>query len=80
MMTLTLYSRRACPLCDDMVLDLEMAARGREIHVDVVDVDTDPALVDRYGLKVPVLCHDDTEVCHGQLDAAALNRYLHSVK
>ena len=80
MMTLTLYSRRACPLCDDMMIDLEMAARGRDVHVDVIDVDSDPALVDRYGLRVPVLCQGETELCFGHLDVGALNRHLHDNK
>ncbi len=76
MIQLTLYSRRGCPLCDDMMIDLEMAARGRDLEFTVVDIDTDPELVTRFGDRVPVLSHGDDELCFGHLDVAALNLRL----
>lgn len=77
MIRLTLYSRRSCPLCDDMMIDLEMAARGRDLAFDVVDIAQDDNLVQRYGDRIPVLCDGQYEICHGRLDVAALNRRLH---
>jgi hypothetical protein len=70
--SLTVYSRQGCPLCDDLVLDLEMALRGRDMSFHIVDIDSDPALVERYQYKIPVLCHGTRELCFGHLDAAAL--------
>ncbi|MFK7887015.1 MAG: glutaredoxin family protein [Gammaproteobacteria bacterium] len=70
--TLTVYSRQGCPLCDDLVLDLEMALRGREIGIQIVDIDSDPALIEAYALKIPVLCDGATELCFGRLDPAVL--------
>ena len=57
----------------------QLAALGRKTPlppVDVVDVDTDPELLRRYGLNVPVLLLDGTVVCRHRLDAAELLRIL----
>jgi predicted thioredoxin/glutaredoxin len=64
-------------LCDEMVSDLQ--ALGRRVAlppIDVVDVDSDPELVRRYGLNVPVLLLDGTVVCRHRLDADELQRLL----
>ena len=38
-----------------------------------VPVDDDPALAERYGLRVPVLTDaEGSELCHGRLDPAVL--------
>ncbi|KQV52140.1 glutaredoxin family protein [Massilia sp. Root335] len=76
----TLYSRSYCHLCDDMLAALQafMARQGQAYTVDVVDVDADPALVNRFDELVPVLAGDPagTEICHYFLDEAALRRHL----
>jgi hypothetical protein len=76
----TLYSRSYCHLCEDMRAALQafMARQGLAYSVDVVDVDADPALVDRYDELVPVLVAEPagTELCHYFLDEAALRRHL----
>jgi predicted thioredoxin/glutaredoxin len=75
---LTVIHRQDCDLCDEMVAQLQ--ALGREIvlpPVEVVDVDSDPDLLRRYGLNVPVLLFDGTVVCRHRLDADELRRLLH---
>ena len=37
-----------------------------------VDIDRDVELVRRYDSRVPVLCLDDTEICHYFFDESAL--------
>jgi hypothetical protein len=46
--------------------------------VEVIDVDADPALVERFDELVPVLVGDPgaPELCHYFLDEAAVRRYL----
>jgi hypothetical protein len=53
----TLYSRSYCHLCEDMLAALHvfMARAGVPWTVDVVDVDADPQLTDRFDELVPVL-------------------------
>jgi len=44
-----------------------------------VDVDSDPELKRRYGLKIPVLLLAGTPVCSGRLDESELMAALRSV-
>lgn len=76
----TLYSRSYCHLCEDMLAALRafMAQAGMPFSVDVIDVDSDPQLTDRFDELVPVL-HGDLagpEICHYFLDENALRQYL----
>jgi predicted thioredoxin/glutaredoxin len=74
---LTVVHRQDCDLCDEMVTELE--ALGRRLRlppISIVDVDSDPELVRRYGLNVPVLLLDGTVVCRHRLDADELQRLL----
>jgi len=76
MTVLTVYGREYCHLCSDMVEALE-ALRGRyAFTLEVVDVDEDEALEQRYGSLVPVLAADGEEICHYFLDPAALDAYF----
>ena len=73
---LTLYGRRYCHLCEEMAAGLQPLRATQGFEVDVVDVDTDDALVRRYGELVPVLAHNDKVICHYHLDRSALTAYL----
>jgi hypothetical protein len=42
----------------------------------VIDVDADPVLEEKYGELVPVLLAGEREICHYHLDHAALSAYL----
>lgn len=74
--TLTVYSRRGCPACEDMIAELEFAPLSQSLPLQVVDVDSDPELVQQYGWHVPVLMLNDTEVCRHRLDLAKLRCLL----
>jgi hypothetical protein len=50
---------------------------GDEIDIALVDVDTDPALKERYGLRIPVLAAGDKVICEARLDEGALDAYFH---
>ncbi|WP_312551612.1 glutaredoxin family protein [Massilia sp.] len=79
MVTFTLYSRSWCHLCEDMLAALrKLEAPGRPFEVAVVDVDADPALVERFDELVPVLFGDlaEPELCHYFLDETAVRRYV----
>ncbi len=78
----TLYSRSYCHLCEDMLAALNaLQDAGTRFQVEVIDVDHDPALVERFDELVPVLFGDPAqdELCHYFLDAAAVRLYLASV-
>jgi len=70
---LVLLTRAGCGLCEEMHAALGALSATRPLPpVRLVDVDTDPLLQRRWGLKVPVLLLDDTPVCHVRLDVQAL--------
>jgi thiol-disulfide isomerase/thioredoxin len=71
-----LYGRTWCHLCDDMHAALAPFAAAAGARVDVIDVDSDPALVARYDELVPVLVCDGVELCHYRLDEARVRAAL----
>jgi hypothetical protein len=75
--SLTLLTRAECGLCDAMLDELEsLRARQALPPIRLLDVDSDPQLQRRYGLKIPVLLLDDVPVCSVRLDQAELLRAL----
>lgn len=71
-------TRNECGLCEEMLFELA-ALRARLPAVpaaEPVDVDADPALQRRWGLKVPVLLLDGAVVCAARLDGPELLRLL----
>jgi predicted thioredoxin/glutaredoxin len=74
---LTVVHREGCDLCDEMVTELESLGRKMRLPaITIVDVDSDPELLRRYGLNVPVLLLDGTVVCKHRLDPDELLRLL----
>ena len=74
---LTIVQRRDCDLCDEMILELQALGRSLTLPpLDVLDVESDPELLRRHGLHVPVLLLDGTVVCRHRLDAEELRRLL----
>jgi hypothetical protein len=50
--------------------------RAFGVPFEEVRVDADPALAERYGLRVPVLTDAaGNELCHGRLDPAVLSLF-----
>jgi len=62
-----LYSRPGCHLCDEMLEELAALTGGHAVEVHVVDVDSDPDLKRRYGLRIPVLTLAGEEICSARL-------------
>ena len=72
MSALEVLSREGCGLCQEMVAELSVYAAREGCSLTVTDVDRDPLMARRYGLKVPVLFLDGEMVCLGVLDWDAL--------
>ncbi len=68
---IVIYTRRDCSLCERMEAGArEIAGPGTQIAL--VEIDDDPALVQRFGRDIPVLCVDDEVVCKHFLDPVRL--------
>ncbi len=72
---LTVYTRRGCHLCEILIEELMPLARGRA-RIHLCDVDRDPELAERYGLRVPVLEAQGRVLCEARLDRPRVLEYL----
>ncbi|MBC7205139.1 MAG: glutaredoxin family protein [Methyloversatilis sp.] len=73
---LTLYLRRWCHLCDELIEALEPLIAGQGISVREIDIDEHEEFEDAYGEHIPVLCAGDRELCRHRLDEGAVWAYL----
>ena len=74
---LTLVARAFCHLCDDLHGALVALKATRRFALRVVDVDSDPNLLQQYDTEVPVLLDGDgNELCRHRIDHAAIAKYL----
>ena len=74
-----LYSRSYCHLCDDMLAALlVLQSDALRFEVEVIDVDLEAALVERFDELVPVLfgAGESEELCHYFLDPDAVRRHV----
>ena len=70
------YSRHDCCLCDEALAEIEKARAELEFDVRIVDVDGDPALVERYGHEVPVVEVDGRKAFKFRVTSRELVRRL----
>ena len=72
----TLFFRAGCSLCEGMIDELQTFGGREGFILELVDVDTSPELMNRYGTLVPVLVGPEGEICHYFLDTQALEQSL----
>ena len=78
MISLTLYSRPGCHLCDEMKAVVHNVARTIPLALNDVDISTDPALEAQYGLEIPVLLVEGKKAAKYRITEDALVRILTS--
>lgn len=66
MLSVTLYSRPGCRLCEDAKRDLFEALPSVEVRE--IDVDSDPRLRSRYGFDIPVAVAGGRELFRHRFD------------
>jgi glutaredoxin len=70
-----LYTRNGCHLCDDA--ELMLVQHG--LRPEIVDIDADPALSERFDTCVPVVEIDGKIRFRGWVNAVLLRRLLRAV-
>ena len=80
MVRLTLISRTYCHLCHDMELALVPLMQEFAAEMEILDVDADLLLEERYGEIVPVLLHGQNELCRFVLDSGKVRDYLNDFR
>jgi len=73
---LKIYSKPGCHLCDEMKEVVHRTIVDQDISMEDVDISTDPDLLDRYGLEIPVLMIDDKKVAKYRITEAELRRLI----
>ena len=74
--TVTMYSRRTCGLCDEAraVIEAERARSG--FRFDEVFIDGDDILEHAYGIRVPVVLVDGEEEFEFVVDPSILRKVI----
>ena len=78
MTQLTVYTRRGCHLCGDMLKALDGLRDELGFQLIDIDIDSDPALRSRYDTRVPVLADGNIEICYYFLEESRLRAHLQS--
>ena len=73
---LTVFVRRGCHLCTDMVQALERLRPELGFEYAQVDIDRNPDLRRQYDTRVPVLAAGDTEICYYFLEEQRLRAWF----
>jgi glutaredoxin len=76
MLTLTLYSRPDCCLCEEMTEVLSQVQKEIPFTLEHVDISTDPELEARFGQEIPVLFVNGRKAFKYRLTARELRKRL----
>ncbi len=79
MIRVRLMERPECGLCDEALLALRRLSRRTKLDIERVDVTRDPALLERYVVRIPVLVVGDAELDVAGIDDAAIGRWFDEV-
>jgi glutaredoxin len=81
---LTIYSKPGCHLCDEMKSLVHRIiaeqSNDRVIALEEIDISSDSALLDRYGLEIPVLLIDGKKVAKYRVSETELTGMLEARK
>jgi glutaredoxin len=72
----TLFTRRACSLCDAAAAELTALSTELRFDLTAVDIDEDAALREQYNDIVPVIAVDDQIVAHAPIAPGELREAL----
>ncbi|MEM7306691.1 MAG: glutaredoxin family protein [Planctomycetota bacterium] len=73
---MVLYTRRDCPLCDEMKAELKRSRPAQRYALREVDIEGDPELERLHGLSIPVLAIAGRAAFKGRMTAADFERKL----
>jgi glutaredoxin len=76
MARVTLYTRKDCPLCDEAAQLLQRLAPEFGLEVKAVDIESDPALLERYKESIPALALDGEALLSAPLPESRVRMVL----
>ena len=66
------YSRPNCPLCEEGFLTLKLVQEDIPFKIEILNIEDDEALHEKYMLMIPVVEKDGNVIQYGQLDYVTL--------
>ena len=74
--SLTVYSKPGCHLCEDALVVLSGLQPEWALRIHVIDISGDPALMRKYGLRIPVIVVDGRIELEAPITARAVRKAL----
>ena len=75
-MTVTLYSKPGCHLCEEVHTLLTELAIDGQFSIEEINIDSDAKLFAAYRYEIPVVLVDGREIARGRIDQLELERKL----
>ncbi len=72
----TLYTRPGCHLCEQAKEEMRRAGCAEFYTLDEINIETDPALIERYGTEIPVVLINGIKAFKYHLSAEEFRRKL----
>ena len=76
-MELKFYSRPGCSLCDEGLLILKLLQDDFSFDIDIINIEEDETLHEKYMLMIPVVEKDGEILQYGILNYVTLYEALH---
>ena len=75
--TFKFFYRNGCHLCEDMYQLIQPYELSHKVTIEMLNIDKNSDLQDKYGLLIPVLADiDENEICHYFFDKLSFERTL----
>jgi glutaredoxin len=62
MLSVQFYTRKDCDLCHSALLVLKRLQRRIPFQIEIIDIESDPVLIERYGTVIPVITSGSREL------------------
>ncbi|GJM05753.1 MAG: hypothetical protein DHS20C09_17490 [marine bacterium B5-7] len=76
---LVVYSRKDCCLCHEMLDALKPWENRYNFKVEMIDIDHNPGLTERFAARIPLLAEGDTEICQYHIDEQMLLNHFKGI-
>ncbi|MDM5230235.1 glutaredoxin family protein [Lysinibacillus pakistanensis] len=75
-MNVKFFTRANCGLCVEGLHTLKLVQEDLGFHVDIIDIEENEAVHEKYMLMIPVVEKDGQVIQYGNLDYATLMEHL----
>lgn len=77
MNTIVMYTKKHCPLCDEVRSLIDLFSIDYTIQLRELDIEEDESLMKKYMFEVPVLEVNGVEMDYRSIDYVSLEKRLH---